>query len=75
MLVHAPAACAVCGHRFAADDPPVVSVLIGLLVIFSSWNLLREAVSVLMESAPASIDVDTTIKLEHDGFAEAATHA
>jgi len=37
---------------------PAVSVLIGLLVVFSSWNLLRETVSVLMESAPAGIDVD-----------------
>jgi cobalt-zinc-cadmium efflux system protein len=37
---------------------PAVSVLIGLLVIFSSWNLLKETVAVLMESAPAGIDVD-----------------
>ena len=37
---------------------PAVSVLIGLLVVFSSWNLLRETVSVLMESAPAGVDVD-----------------
>ena len=37
---------------------PVVSVLIGLLVIFSSWNLLKETVSVLMEGAPGHIDVD-----------------
>lgn len=37
---------------------PVASVLIGLLVVFSSWQLLRETVSVLMESAPAGIDVD-----------------
>lgn len=37
---------------------PVASVLIGLLVIYSSWTLLREAVGVLMESAPAHIDVD-----------------
>lgn len=37
---------------------PAVSVLIGLLVIFSSWNLLRETVAVLMESAPAHVDVD-----------------
>lgn len=37
---------------------PLVSVLIGLLVMFSSWNLLRETVSVLMESAPGHIDVD-----------------
>lgn len=37
---------------------PVVSVVIGLLVMYSSWHLLRETVSVLMESAPGHIDVD-----------------
>jgi len=34
------------------------SLLIGALVVFSSWSLLRETVSVLMESAPAHIDLD-----------------
>jgi cobalt-zinc-cadmium efflux system protein len=33
-------------------------VLISLLVIYSSWALLREAVGVLMEGAPEHIDVD-----------------
>ena len=37
---------------------PAVSALIGVLVIYSSWALLRESVSVLMESAPSGIDVD-----------------
>ena len=37
---------------------PVVSVLIGLLVIYSSWALLKETVAVLMEGAPGHIDVD-----------------
>src|SRR5262249_28427137 len=37
---------------------PAASVLIGLLVIRSSWDLLREAVAVLMESTPRHIDVD-----------------
>lgn len=37
---------------------PAVSILIGVLVMFSSWNLLRETVGVLMESAPPGIDVD-----------------
>ena len=37
---------------------PVTSALIGLLVIVSSWRLLAESVSVLMESAPRRIDVD-----------------
>jgi len=35
-----------------------LSMVIGLLVIFASWNLLKEAVSVLMEHAPGGIDVD-----------------
>lgn len=37
---------------------PVASVLIGLLVVYSSWRLLAESVSVLLESAPKGIDVD-----------------
>src|SRR5690606_15647139 len=37
---------------------PGISVLIGMLVLYSSWSLLREAVAVLMEGAPGDIDVD-----------------
>jgi cobalt-zinc-cadmium efflux system protein len=37
---------------------PLASVLIGLLVVYSSWSLIRQSVSVLMESAPGHIDVD-----------------
>ena len=37
---------------------PLASVLIALLVIYSSWSLLREAVGVLMEGVPPHIDVD-----------------
>jgi cobalt-zinc-cadmium efflux system protein len=37
---------------------PVASVLIGLLVIYSSWSLIRQSVTVLMEGAPGHIDVD-----------------
>lgn len=43
------------GWRWA---DPAASVLIGLLVIYSSWALLRESVAVLMEGAPGHIDVD-----------------
>jgi cobalt-zinc-cadmium efflux system protein len=35
----------------------VASLLIGLLVIHSSWALLRETLDILMEAAPAHIDV------------------
>lgn len=37
---------------------PAVSIVIGILVVFSSWGLLRESVAVLMEGAPGHIDVD-----------------
>lgn len=37
---------------------PVASALISVLVIMSAWGLLRASVAVLMESAPAHLDVD-----------------
>jgi len=45
---------------------PLASILIGLLVVYSSWRLLAEAVSVLMESAPANIDVDDVQDALHE---------
>jgi cobalt-zinc-cadmium efflux system protein len=36
---------------------PIVSMLIGLLILLGSWRLLREPFDVLMESAPEGIDV------------------
>jgi cobalt-zinc-cadmium efflux system protein len=41
---------------FRAD--PVISALIGLLVVHSAWRLVAESVAVLMEGAPGHIDVD-----------------
>lgn len=37
---------------------PVASVLIAMLVLYSAWHLLEEAVGVLMENAPRGIDVE-----------------
>ncbi|MEX2112006.1 MAG: cation diffusion facilitator family transporter [Pirellulales bacterium] len=37
---------------------PVASILIALLVTYSSWNLLKQAIAILMESTPAHLDVD-----------------
>jgi cobalt-zinc-cadmium efflux system protein len=37
---------------------PLASILIGVLLIVSSWNVLKEAVGVLMEGAPSHLDVD-----------------
>ena len=36
---------------------PLVSVLIGLLVLASSWTILRDSTRVLLEAPPAGIDV------------------
>jgi cobalt-zinc-cadmium efflux system protein len=37
---------------------PVASIVIALLVTYSSWNLLKQAIAILMESTPAHLDVD-----------------
>lgn len=36
---------------------PIVSVLIGLLVLGSSWTVLRDSTSILLEAAPRGLDV------------------
>ena len=43
------------GWRWA---DPAASLLISALVLYSAWHLLREAVDVLMETAPRHLDVD-----------------
>jgi cobalt-zinc-cadmium efflux system protein len=37
---------------------PIVGLLISVLVLLSSWRLIKEPFDVLMESAPADLDVD-----------------
>ncbi len=36
----------------------LVSVLIGFLILWNAWGILRESVQILMESTPADIDMD-----------------
>jgi cobalt-zinc-cadmium efflux system protein len=55
---------------YAAD--PLVSVFIALLIIWSSWHLIREATNVLLEGTPAHINlaaVEDAI-LETEGVAD-----
>lgn len=40
---------------YVAD--PIVSAFIGLLIVYSSWGLIRDSVHVLMEGVPAGIDI------------------
>jgi cobalt-zinc-cadmium efflux system protein len=37
---------------------PIVSLAIAVLILISSWRLIAEPVGVLMEAAPAGVDVD-----------------
>lgn len=39
---------------------PIVSLLIAALILASSWRLIAEPVGVLMEAAPAGVDVEAT---------------
>lgn len=48
---------AIWGFGWTWADP-VASMLIAVLVLASSWNLLKETVAVLMESVPSGIDMD-----------------
>ena len=43
----------------ASVADPAVSILIGLLILWSSWGILKEAVDVLLESVPKHIDMET----------------
>jgi cobalt-zinc-cadmium efflux system protein len=36
---------------------PITSAVIGVIIIFSSWKLIRESVNVLLEGTPAHIDL------------------
>lgn len=37
---------------------PLVSVLIGLLILWNAWGILRESVGILMEAVPADINME-----------------
>jgi len=39
----------------AAD--PIISILIGVLIVWSSWHLMRDATNVLLEGTPAHINL------------------
>ena len=43
--------------RWSIADP-AVSILIGGLIIYGSWGLVRESVDILLESVPPHIDLD-----------------
>jgi len=47
---------------------PLVSVLIGIFILWNAWGILRQSIQILLESTPESIDmnsmVDSLLKVE-----------
>ena len=41
-----------------SEADSVISFVIGALVLYSSWGLIREGIDILMESVPSNIDLD-----------------
>jgi cobalt-zinc-cadmium efflux system protein len=40
---------------------PLVSIFIGLLILWNAWGILRESVNILMEATPADVDVEAVL--------------
>jgi len=41
---------------------PLVSVLIGFLILYNAWGILREAIDILLESTPRDVNIKELIK-------------
>ena len=40
---------------------PLVSVLIGFLILYNAWGIVRETVEILLESTPRDLDLKTLV--------------
>jgi cobalt-zinc-cadmium efflux system protein len=41
---------------------PFVSVLIGFLILYNAWEILRDAMDILLEATPRDVDIKTMVK-------------
>jgi len=41
---------------------PLVSVLIGFLILYNAWGILRDAVDILLESTPRDVDLQAMVR-------------
>src|SRR5512141_2033924 len=41
---------------------PLVSVLIGFLILYNAWGIVRETVEILLESTPRDLDMDALVE-------------
>ena len=53
---------------------PIISVLMCLLIIYSSWQLIRESVNVLLEGTPSHINVRAVIECIEQAPGVAGVH-
>jgi len=53
---------------------PLISVVMCLLIIYSSWQLIRESVNILLESTPSHINVRAVIEAIHSVKGVADVH-
>lgn len=55
-------------HFFIIDA--IVSIIIGLILLFSAWGVLKDALHILFEGTPRGIDFETVKKEIFDAFPE-----
>lgn len=53
---------------------PIISIVVGLLIIVSAWRVTKESVNILMEGVPSSIDAEKVKAALHDISGVIATH-
>ncbi len=41
---------------------PLVSVLIGVLILYNAWGIVRETVEILLESTPRDLDMESMVR-------------
>jgi cobalt-zinc-cadmium efflux system protein len=41
---------------------PLVSVLIGFLILYNAWGILRETIDILLESTPRDVDLKSMVR-------------
>lgn len=56
----------------AAD--PVASLLIGILIVISSWRIVRDAVHILLEGTPYGLDVEDLLAAMREADGVAGVH-
>jgi cobalt-zinc-cadmium efflux system protein len=53
---------------------PIISVLMCLLIVYSSWQLIRESVNILLEGTPSHINIRALVEAMHEIEGVTAVH-